>query len=105
MIWNESALKRITGTTSITALKALATGYWFAMLLGALAGVVWIVRYRGLWQLLIHPVFLCWMYFAWVHAIIVIGDRYHFPTIPFVTILTALVLQSVLTPKSLEKTS
>lgn len=103
VVWNEPALERIAGKTTITALKVLATGYWFAVLLGALAGVVWIVRHKGLWQLLIHPAFLCWMYFAWVHAIIVIGDRYHFPVIPFVAILAASAITRWLPPATRQR--
>lgn len=97
VVWNASALERLAGPAAITGLKVLATGYWYVMLLGALAGMVWMVRRAGLWQLLIHPAFLCWMYFAWVHAIIVIADRYHFPAIPFIAILAALALQAALT--------
>lgn len=103
VVWNEPALNRVAGASVTTALKALATGYWFAVLLGALAGVVWIVRRIGVWQLLIHPAFLCWMYFAWVHAIIVVGDRYHFPTIQFVVILAACAVNQWLHPATRRK--
>lgn len=100
VVWNAAVLERLVGPTGITALKVLATGYWYAVLLGALIGLVWIVRRMGLWQLLIHPAFLCWMYFASVHAIIVVGDRYHFPAIPFVAILAAIALHSALAQRS-----
>ena len=94
--WNNQEIRAVFGNAAVEVLKALASGFWFAVLLAALAGVVRLARRRGLWQMLIHPCFLGWMYFAWVHAVIILGDRYHFPAIPFIAVLGAFGLEGIL---------
>lgn len=92
VVWNEAALARMIGATGVTALKLLATGYWYLVLAAGLAGAVVLARRRGLFGALFHPTVLLWGYFAAVHAIIVIGDRYHFPSIPVIAMLAGLAL-------------
>jgi 4-amino-4-deoxy-L-arabinose transferase-like glycosyltransferase len=90
--WNNDAIVALSGSLGATALKALSTGYWYAALLAALAGMVVLVRDRGGWAaLLAEPVWL-WLYFTAVHAVIVVGDRYHMPAIPMIALLAAVAL-------------
>jgi 4-amino-4-deoxy-L-arabinose transferase-like glycosyltransferase len=90
--WNEAGIVALAGSTGLTALKLLSTGFWYAVLLAALWGVVVLVRGRGGWATLLSvPVWL-WLYFTGVHAVIVIGDRYHMPAIPMIALLAAVAL-------------
>ena len=88
--WNANQIK-----TGAGLLKALATGYWLTVLLAALWGCWQVMRLKGMCPLLIHPCFLGWMYITWVHAVIIMGDRYHIPAVPFVVILAAFGLRQL----------
>ena len=59
-----------------------------------LAGVAFLLMRKGLWRMLFHPTVLLWGYFGSVHAVIVIQDRYHFPSIPLIAALAAFSLAS-----------
>lgn len=90
--WNEAGIEALAGNAGVTAAKLAATGYWYVVLLLALGGIVVLVRDRGPWAtLLSEPVWL-WLYFTGVHAVIVVGDRYHMPAIPFIALLAAVAL-------------
>ena len=89
--WNRPALERMVGDTGFTALRLLSTGYWTVVLLAALAGIVLLLRREPL-QGLVAPVLLLWGYFALLHAVTVIQDRYHMPSVPFIALLAALAL-------------
>ncbi|MCZ6835628.1 MAG: glycosyltransferase family 39 protein [Planctomycetota bacterium] len=94
--WNEKGLITRFGEGVLVPLKIMAQTYWLAILGLALAGVAlleiqlksWPDRFRGLF----HPTLLIWTYFASIHAVIVIQDRYHFPSQPFIAILAAVAL-------------
>lgn len=91
VVWNETALLQGIGTIGVLILKLVATGYWVALVLGAVVGVA--LRFRSdRLGALFHPVFGGWAYFTAVHAVIVSGDRYHMPSAPFVALLAGVVL-------------
>lgn len=93
--WNQAGIHALVGRNGATALKYASTGWWYAMLLCALAGAVLLVRRYGVWgALLSMPVWL-WGYFTGVHAVIVVGDRYHMPSIPFIALLAAVALAAL----------
>ena len=52
------------------------------------AGVLLVVE-RGPWVVFSSPPIVLWAYFAALHAVIVVQDRYHFPCLPFIGILAA----------------
>lgn len=96
VVWNEAGVRRLLGDGGVTALKLVSTGWWYAVLLAALAGIAVLVRRRGAWAaLLSEPVWL-WIYFTAIHAVIVVGDRYHMPAIPMIALLASLALGTVL---------
>lgn len=95
VVWNGEGLAPI-GEIGITALKVLASGFWYAVLIAALAGTVLLIRREGLFGAAFHPVLAGWAYLTAVHAVIVVGDRYHFPSIPVIAILAALALATLL---------
>ncbi|MEO1583772.1 MAG: glycosyltransferase family 39 protein [Planctomycetota bacterium] len=90
VVWNEPALTNRFGAWIIKPLKAVSTGFWLATLAGAAAGMAMLAWKKGLWSAVTHPAFLLWGYFATVHAITVIQDRYHLQWSPMVMLLATL---------------
>lgn len=94
--WNEAGVRSLAGETGVAGLKLLSTAWWYLMLLAAVAGVVRLARQRGWWaSLLSEPVWL-WLYFTAIHAVIVVGDRYHMPAIPMIALLAAVSLSGLI---------
>lgn len=92
VVWNEAGIKKLVGDQGVTALKLLSTMWWYGVLLLAIAGVVLLVRGQGFVTTLLSPAVWLWGYFTGVHAVIVIGDRYHMPAIPMISLLAAVAL-------------
>jgi hypothetical protein len=69
--------------------------YWFAVILLALGGAVQTIV-REKWRGLLHPAILAWSYFAFVHAVTLAQDRYHFPSIPYIAMLAGVATVSLL---------
>jgi hypothetical protein len=95
--WNETGIEMVLGASAKLPLKLIATSYWLALLLLALAGIV--LKFRNCASILnfaSDPILLLWAYFAATHAIIIAGDRYHFPSIPAVAIFAAIAIHSTL---------
>jgi hypothetical protein len=90
--WNEAALRAHVGDKGVLLAKLLSTGWWYAMLLAALWGAVVLARRLGWWAALLSPPVFLWGYFSGVHAVIVVGDRYHMPAIPMIALLVAIGL-------------
>ncbi|MBO9436750.1 hypothetical protein J7394_21285 [Ruegeria sp. R13_0] len=90
--WNVDALEALVGTTGATFLKLISTEYWYLKLIAAAIGIVALVRRGGGWRVIVvQPVWL-WLYFTGVHAVIVVGDRYHMPAISMIAMLAAIPL-------------
>lgn len=90
--WNTDAIEALVGTSGATFLKLISTGYWYLMLIAAVIGIVALVRRGDGWRVIVvQPVWL-WLYFTGVHAVIVVGDRYHMPAIPMIAMLAAIPL-------------
>lgn len=85
--WNRDGIAQRFGDAALKPLKLACTLYWWAMLaLGAL-GVACVWRRSGIVGVIGDPSFVLWIYFAALHAIIVSGDRYHFPCVPLISAL------------------
>ncbi len=93
--WNEAGITALAGSTGATALKALSTLYWYGVLLAGALGAVVLVRRAGWWSGLLSPPVWLWLYLIGVHAVIVIGDRYHMPSYPFIAILAGVSVASL----------
>lgn len=87
--WNNRGLEYRLGNPDPLFLKIIATGYWYLVLAGALAGLA-VLSARSGTRMVFHPFVLVWLYFTGVHAVIVAGDRYHIPAIPFIAMLGAI---------------
>ncbi len=101
VLWNEGGLVERFGSASLIGpLKLASTGFWWVMCGAGLVGMlmVWFGRgaVSGFFVMLFHPAVIFWGYFLAVHAIIVIQDRYHWPSVPFIAMLAALPLVAVL---------
>lgn len=93
--WNANQIEARFGGLAPDGLRLVSTGYWYLMLLGGLAGVVVSLRQQGAWTTLLSPPVWLWLYFTALHAVIVVGDRYHMPAIPMIALLTGLALSSL----------
>lgn len=99
VVWNEPALVSRFGNRILTPLKILNQLYWIPMLGLGLVGIVLLIVKTGWFAAITHPTVLLWGYFTAIHAIIVAQDRYHFPSIPMIAILSASTLVFVLDMK------
>lgn len=96
VVWNETSLRALVGDTGILAAKLVATGYWYLLLLGALAGVVVIGRSQGIVAAFFNQPVALWGYFTALHVVVVADDRYHMPASPFIVVLAAVALNAAL---------
>ena len=88
--WNADGIKKRFGESALFPLKVLTQSYWLGVLAFALVGFGAMVMKRGVIGAMMHPIVLIQIYFTAVYAIIVIQDRYHYPSHPFVAILAAI---------------
>jgi hypothetical protein len=93
--WNEEGLRRRMSGPGIFALKAFGNGFWWVTLALACGGA-WKLSRRTGGRALLEPAIATWGYFAAVHAITVVQDRYHFPSIPFIAMLASATIASTL---------
>lgn len=88
VVWNGDGLKGRYGEGILGPLKLASTVYWWVGLALGLVGLG--LRIRALrFRVVFEPPLLFWAYFAAVHAVVVVMDRYHFPSVPFIAILAA----------------
>lgn len=94
--WNEKSLEALVGASGVTLAKLISTGYWYLMLAGAGIGIILLARQTYGWRVFVSPPVWLWLYFTGVHAVIVVGDRYHMPAIPMIAVLAAVGLTRVI---------
>lgn len=92
VVWNEEGIRERFGVRTVVLLKIINNGYWLACLFIGVVGVWVLAREIGTWSALTHIVFVMWAYFTAVHAVIVVQDRYHMPSVPFIAVLAAVAL-------------
>lgn len=90
--WNRKGLARRFGQTPLKPLKLASTAYWWAMLALGVIGAACVWRRSGFSGWISDPAVVLWAYFAALHAIIVSGDRYHYPSVPLISALAGLAL-------------
>jgi len=90
--WNTEGIKQRFGENAIWSLKLVSQVFWIFALLFAVAGIVILVRRRGLLEALMSPPVLLWIYFTAIYSIFVVADRYHFPSHPFMSMLAAVTI-------------
>jgi 4-amino-4-deoxy-L-arabinose transferase-like glycosyltransferase len=88
--WNEPGLARTFGPSVLSPLKVLSSAYWYAALGLSAIGIVGAIRGAPAPRWLGQPALVFWAYFAVLHAVIVSGDRYHYPSIPAIAALAGL---------------
>ncbi len=93
--WNAPGLTERFGAGCLLPLKAACTAYWWAMLGLGLLGAREARRRAGPWRWIGEPSLVLWGYFFAVHAIIVGGDRYHYPSVPAIAALAGLALATL----------
>jgi hypothetical protein len=93
--WNQQAIERALGSGGITALKILSSGYWYMILLASLGGVLILMR-DGFVHGIFNPPFALWSYITALHAVVVVMDRYHMPSTPFIALLAGVTLAAII---------
>lgn len=100
--WNGPGLKDTLGGWVLIPFKFITQVYWVIVLMFALAGTAAVIRgacrqhsFLSATQSLVSPPLVYWLYFAVLHAVIVSQDRYHFPSIPFIAMLSAISINLV----------
>lgn len=94
IVWNEEGLAPMVGPAGVTAAKALATGYWYLILAGGLAGVAVLARAGGVVAALFNPPVALWGYFTAIHVVVVAQDRYHMPASAYIAVMAAVALEA-----------
>ena len=87
--WNADGIQKRYSEKILKPLKLLTAIYWWIMLAGALFGALLLLRHRHWLDALTLPPLTAWAYFIAVHSIVVSGDRYHMPSIPYIAMLAA----------------
>jgi hypothetical protein len=90
--WNSRGIEARYGPAPLTPLKAVSTAYWYAMLALALAGLARLARLRGVGAALFCVPVALVGYFATVHGVIFVSDRFHIPLNPLLAALAAFAL-------------
>ena len=94
--WNSRGIEASLGAWAVLPLKAIATGYWYVMILGAAAGLALTVRRAGAVATLFGLPVLLIGYFAALHGVIFVSDRFHMPLNPIIAILAAVAFIELL---------
>ncbi|MBU0621572.1 MAG: glycosyltransferase family 39 protein [Gammaproteobacteria bacterium] len=89
VVWNEKGLEQSFGRLVLLPLKLISNIYWWLMLACAGYALILLLRQRTWLELLTLPPLIVWAYYAAVHSITVVGDRYHIPSDPFIAMLGA----------------
>jgi 4-amino-4-deoxy-L-arabinose transferase-like glycosyltransferase len=89
--WNPAIVER-AGPGAAKGLRIVSTGFWWLALLLGVSGAVFLLIRDGLRPWISSTPVMLWAYFAVSNAVIVVQDRYHFPSIPFIAALAAFAL-------------
>lgn len=92
VVWNEAKLHALVGEKGVMGAKLIATGYWYGLLLAAVAGMTMIGRRQGFVAAFFNPSVALWGYFTALHVVVVADDRYHMPASAFVAMLAAVAI-------------
>ena len=96
VVWNETGITQTFGAWAVAPFKAVSSAYWLIIFGISLVAIVLFIQaalradtyYRKL-TVISHPAIVLVAYYIAVHGVIVGGDRYHFPAIPFFAMLAA----------------
>ena len=95
--WNQEGITKTFGENWITPLKIFTQGTWLIIVILGWGGLIFAIYKLGFWTIAFNPVTLFWASNAAIHSIIVSQDRYHIPSVPFISIYAAFVLMPLVT--------
>jgi len=94
--WNAQGIQQRFGERALLPIKAIMEGFWLTALLLALIGIAVLARDRGIISAFTHPVVLIWAYYTVIYGVILVVDRFHFPSHPFISILAAIATLAII---------
>ncbi len=89
VVWNLEGLSLHLNEAGIFLVKLASNLYWWLALALAGGGVVQLAKIRGFLSTILQPAVFFWLFFAFLHAVIVVTDRYNIPMVPPIAILAA----------------
>lgn len=106
VVWNSHAFEAVGIEARPQMLIKIGCNlfYWPVLLLSVI-GLAMFARTNGVLALLSHPMALLWLYFALVHALTVMQDRYHVPSIPSMAVFAAFTICRIRPAPPITKTS
>ena len=94
--WNKAGITQSLGEKWLKPLKVQSTLYWSIILILALFGIYQLHRTNEWKKTYIEtPILPLIAYFTVIHMIIASGDRYHFPIIPFLAMLSGYFVATI----------
>jgi len=75
--WNEAGLAARFGESVLRPSKFFTHVSWGLILVVAVAGLIVLIRDRGLWRTVCGPVVITIAFYSLVHSVVVSQDRYH----------------------------
>lgn len=97
VVWNDRSFEAIgVGSRGQMIIKLLANLFYWPVLVAAVVGMVIYARQAGWRRLAGHPLATVWLYFAVVHALTVVQDRYHVPSVPAMATFAGVTIDSIL---------
>ncbi len=84
--WNKVGITESFGAEAWNPFKLLTTSFWYLMLGLSLVGLAFNFVTRPWRAALFNPPLLLWAYFTALHAIIVVADRYHLVSEPYIAV-------------------
>ena len=94
-VWNAVGIRGAFGDGAVIAFKVLSQAFWITAVLLFTLGIYSAWRELG-WKLILHPGIIAIGYMTAVYAVIVIQDRYHIPTIPYIAVFAAIPIARLL---------
>lgn len=93
--WNEAGIAARFGESALRPLKLFTHASWGLILVTAIAGLVVLVRARGLWRVVCSPVVVTIAFYSLIHSVVVSQDRYHLEFAVQVALLAGVALDAL----------
>jgi 4-amino-4-deoxy-L-arabinose transferase-like glycosyltransferase len=77
VLWNMNGITHRFGAEAVDWFKRFTQITWAGIFVLSAFGMVLFARSRGVWRLVVSPLFVMMVFFSVVHAVVITGGRYH----------------------------